>query len=137
MFDGLPERSPVRWLRAPHLHARNGTAHVHAKEKALSARNEIAQGIDPIVQRKAAISSLRAQQATEKTFEQAAQGYLAAHGDTWRNPKHRAQWKNTLETYAYPHMGKLLVRDVAQEHVMAALTPIWKTKTETATRLRG
>ena len=109
----------------------------HAKEKARTARNEIAQGIDPIAQRKAAISSLRTQQATEKTFEQAAEGYLAAHGDTWRNPKHRAQWKSTLETYAYPHMGKLLVRDVGQEQVLAALTPIWKTKTETATRLRG
>ena len=53
------------------------------------------------------------------------------------NPKHRAQWAATLQTYAYPHMGQLLVRDVGQEQVLAALTPIWKTKTETASRLRG
>ena len=109
----------------------------HAKEKARKARHDIEAGIDPIFQRKAVASALRAQQATEKTFEQAAQGYLDAHSDTWRNPKHRAQWAATLQTYAYPHMGQLLVRDVGQEQVLAALTPIWKTKTETASRLRG
>jgi len=108
-----------------------------AKEKARAARHEISQGIDPIVQRKVALSQLRAQQASAITFIQAAQAYLEAHSDTWRNPKHRAQWASTLETYAYPHMGKLLVRDIGQEHVIDALNPIWKTKTETATRLRG
>jgi integrase len=108
-----------------------------AREKARDAREEISKGIDPIAQRKAAISLLRSQQATEKTFEQAAKGYLEAHSDTWKSPKHRAQWASTLETYAYPFMGKLLVRDVAQEHVLNALEPIWKTKNETASRLRG
>lgn len=108
-----------------------------AKEKARRARDEIAQGIDPIAQRKAATSLLRAQQVMEKTFEQATEGFLEAHGDTWKNPKHRAQWASTLETYAYPFMGKLLVRDVAQEHVLNALEPIWKTKNETASRVRG
>lgn len=108
-----------------------------AREKARNARDEISQGIDPIAQRKEAASLLRTQQATEKTFEQAAQGFLEAHGDTWKNPKHRAQWASSLETYAYPFMGKLLVRDVAQEHVLSALDPIWKTKNETASRVRG
>ena len=108
-----------------------------AKEKARKARDDIVQGVDPIAQRKVASSLLRVQQATEKTFEQAAEGFLQAHGDTWKNPKHRAQWASTLETYAYPFMGKLLVCDVGQEHVLAALEPIWKTKNETASRLRG
>jgi integrase len=108
-----------------------------AREKARLARESIDQGIDPIVQRKATASLLIAQQATDKTFEQAAQGYLDAHSETWKNPKHRAQWTTTLETYAYPFMGKLLVRDVGQEHVLNALESIWKTKTETASRLRG
>lgn len=108
-----------------------------AREKARKARDEIAQGVDPIAQRKAATNQLQAQQATEKTFRQASEGYLAAHGDTWRNPKHRAQWAATLETYAFPVMGDLLVKDVVQEHVLSALEPIWKTKNETASRLRG
>ncbi|ATA53168.1 integrase [Variovorax boronicumulans] len=108
-----------------------------ARDKARAARDDIGQGIDPIMQRKAAASLLRAQQAAEKTFQQAADGFLEVHGDTWKNPKHRAQWISTLKTYAYPVMGNLLVRDVGQEHVLAALEPIWKTKNETASRLRG
>ncbi len=108
-----------------------------AREKARRARDEVEQGIDPIAQRKASISQLQARQATEKTFQQAAEGYLLAHSDTWKNAKHRAQWEATLKTYAYPPMGDLLVRDVGQEQVMAALEPIWKTKNETASRLRG
>ena len=108
-----------------------------AREKARTAKEQIDQGIDPIAQRVAVASSLKAQQATEITFEEAAQAYIDAHGDSWKNPKHRAQWGSTLQTYAYPHFGKLLVKDIAQEHVLKALEPIWKQKTETATRLRG
>ena len=108
-----------------------------ARDKARKARDDIVQGIDPIAQRNTASSLLRSQQATHKTFEQAAAGFLEAHGDTWKNPKHREQWATTLKTYAYPHMGKLSVCDVGQEHVLAALEPIWKTKNETASRLRG
>lgn len=108
-----------------------------AKEKARAARDSVAQGIDPIALRASLSSSLRAQQAAEKTFEQAAEAYIEAHADTWKNPKHRAQWSSTLNTYAYPQMGSLLVKDVAQEHVLSALEPIWRTKTETANRLRG
>ncbi len=108
-----------------------------AREKARNARSEISSGIDPIAQRDARASQLRARQATEKTFRQAAQAYVESHGDVWKNPKHRAQWGSTLETYAYPVMGELLVRDVTQEHVLSVLEPIWKLKNETASRLRG
>lgn len=72
-----------------------------------------------------------------KTFEEAAKAYMEAHEKAWKNPKHRAQWGSTLKTYAYPHIGSLLVKDIDQEHVMRVLEPIWATKTETATRLRG
>ena len=108
-----------------------------ARLKARNARDEISSGIDPIAQREAQASQLRARQATEKTFQQAAQAYIDTHGDVWKNPKHRAQWGTTLETYAYPVMGKLLVRDVSQVHVLNVLEPIWKSKNETASRLRG
>lgn len=111
--------------------------YAQAKEKARKARADIESGIDPIAQRKSAVSQLLAQQGQEKTFEQAAKGYLDSHGDSWRNPKHRAQWVSTLETYAFPVMGKLAVQDVALGHVLAVLEPIWKTKSETASRLRG
>lgn len=108
-----------------------------AREKARAAKEQIDQGIDPIMQRQTIASSLKAQQASQKTFKQAALAYIEAHGEGWKNPKHRAQWSATLQTYAYPHIGDLLVQDVGQDHVMKVLEPIWKTKTETASRLRG
>src|SRR5690606_34290493 len=53
------------------------------------------------------------------------------------NPKHRAQWAATLEKYVYGVIGNLGVEEVALSHVMEILDPIWTTKTETASRLRG
>jgi hypothetical protein len=108
-----------------------------AKERARVARDAVFQGLDPIAERHAALSRLRAASVNDKTFTEAAEAYIQAHGDSWKNDKHRAQWKSTLETYAYPEIGKLMVRDVQQEHVLRILEPIWKTKTETASRLRG
>lgn len=108
-----------------------------AREAARAAREQIRQGVDPIAQRAAQRSALKVHQASAKTFEQAARAYVESHEDAWKNPKHRAQWVATLETYVFPVMGALLVRDVDQEHVLRALEPIWKTKTETASRVRG
>lgn len=108
-----------------------------ARESARAARAAIEAGEDPILQRQRTQSALRASQATEKTFRWCAQQFIDAHSDTWRNAKHRAQWGSTLETYAYPLIGAMLVRDVTQAHVLAVLEPIWREKTETAKRLRG
>jgi len=108
-----------------------------AYDKAREAREKIEQGTDPILARKQVQSALIAAQATELTFSKAATAYIDAHSDTWRNAKHRQQWTTTIATYAEPVIGKMLVRDVAQTHILSILEPIWKTKTETATRLRG
>jgi integrase len=58
------------------------------------------------------------------------------HLPTWRNAKHAAQVITTLETYAFPLFGKASVADVATADVLAALTPIWTVKPETAKRVR-
>lgn len=108
-----------------------------AREAARQARAKVKQGIDPIEEARANQSLLKASQASAVTFEQCALKYIETHEATLKNAKSAQQWKNTLATYAYPEMGSLLVRDVALSHVLAVLEPIWKTKTETATRLRG
>ncbi len=108
-----------------------------AREKARRARELIAQGIDPIEQARAARSALQAAQARAVTFQEATYAYIDTHENGWRNAKHAAQWRATVEAYAFPVIGSLLVRDVSKEHVLAILQPIWKTKTETASRLRG
>jgi len=108
-----------------------------AREKARKAREDIVQGVDPIAQRAAAASALQAARGAETTFEQAARKFIESKSAEWKNAKHAAQWGATLETYAYPVIGSLQVRDVVLSHVVKILEPIWNTKTETATRLRG
>jgi integrase len=107
-----------------------------ARDAARRARDKIDNGIDPIEDRKALKSALRAQPKVV-TFKEAAKAYIAAHEATWKNSAHRKQWPSTLETYVYPVIGDLSVRDIAQHHVLEILEPIWNEKTETAKRVRG
>ncbi|XVJ70711.1 MAG: integrase arm-type DNA-binding domain-containing protein [Rhizobacter sp.] len=109
----------------------------NAREAARVARAKVKEGIDPIANARAARSALKAEQAAAKTFKTCALAYIEAHEAGWRNAKHAQQWRNTLDTYAYPVIGNLLVRDVGLPQVLSVLEPIWKKKTETASRLRG
>lgn len=108
-----------------------------AKEAARAARLKIKEGIDPIEATKAKKSALNAARAASMTFSEAAAAYIAAMEAEWTNDKHAAQWRNTLSTYADPVMGNIFVREIEQSQIMRVLEPIWLTKTETATRLRG
>jgi len=54
----------------------------------------------------------------------------------FRNEKHKAQWKSTLESYAAPLRAKP-VDTIGTDDVLAVLKPIWTTKAETASRVRG
>ena len=107
-----------------------------ARDKALAARKRLLDGIDPLEERQAQ-KAARAAKAGAMTFRQTADRYIAAHSASWRNEKHAAQWTSTLETYAYPVFGGVLVDAVETGHVMQALEPIWAKKPETASRLRG
>jgi len=108
-----------------------------AREKARGARSDLRMGVDPVEQRRQARSARQALKATQRTFADCAKAYIEAHSDGWRNAKHRAQWPATFETYVYPTMGAILVSEITQAHVLEVLRPIWKAKTQTATRLRG
>lgn len=108
-----------------------------ARESARDARDMIRRGIDPIETAKAARNALRASAAKAITFKEAAEAYMASQEAGWKSPKHRSQWSATLETYAYPVIGGLRVVDVELPHVLQVLEPIWTTKTETASRIRG
>ena len=81
--------------------------------------------------------SEREEDARALTFEQCATAYIEAHRDGWKNLKHASQWQNTLKQYAYPVFGPLPVRSIDTGLVLKVIEPIWKTKTETASRVRG
>jgi integrase len=71
------------------------------------------------------------------TFDKAAEAFLAAQEPSWKNPKHRQQWRNTLSAYASPVIGGKAVADITTEHLLEVLRPIWERIPETANRLRG
>lgn len=108
-----------------------------AREKAREARDKVERGVDPVEERKAAKAKLIEARRKGMLFSEAVDKALAAKLDAFRNEKHRAQWRSTLDNYALPEIGALPVGKIDTAAVLRCLQPIWATKTETATRLRG
>lgn len=108
-----------------------------ARDKARAARDLIASGVDPIEEKRAAKAALRVAQAALVTFDEAARRWHDSKRHEYRNDKHAAQVLTTITTYASPVIGGLPVSAITLAHVMQVLEPIWKEKTETASRLRG
>lgn len=104
-----------------------------AREKAADARKLLNAGSDPILAKRIQETKI----ADSHSFQECAQKYIDTYSSTWKNPKHRNQWKNTLTTYAYPVIGEINVKDVELHHIKTILEPIWHNKNETASRLRG
>ena len=108
-----------------------------ARTKATECRGLRQEGVDPIDVRKKARDQARLDAASTLTFKDAASSYIDAHQAGWRNPKHIWQWGATLTTYANPIIGDLSLHLIDTTLVLKVLEPIWPTKPETASRLRG
>ena len=93
--------------------------------------------VDPIEARKDALSKAKIEAARSVTFKDEHLAYIEAHRADWQNPKHIEQWTNSIATYVYPVFGEVPVQDVDTALVVKALEPIWSTKPETASRVRG
>jgi integrase len=108
-----------------------------ARRLAGDARRERQAGIDPIEARRGKRLELQRQAVPAMSFRQCAEAYIAAHQVGWRSAAHARQWPATLAAYAYPVFGNLSVAAIDINLVMRVLEPLWLTKTETASRLRG
>lgn len=108
-----------------------------ARERALECRRLLLDGVDPISQRQEAAKERKLADLRVLTFQEAAGKYIAANKAGWKNEKHAAQWTATLKTYVYPVFGDVAVAAVDVGLVLKVLEPIWTTKAETASRLRG
>lgn len=108
-----------------------------ARERAREARRLLLDGIDPIDRRRQERQTRQLEATKATTFADAVERYLLSHERSWRNDKHRAQWRATLSTYALPEIGKLPLGDIDTPLVLKILSPIWSVKPETASRLRG
>jgi integrase len=99
-----------------------------ARNMARDYRKAAREGRDPIAERKRDIAVPTFQEAIQKVFD--------LHEPSWRNKKHAAQFRSTLEQYASPFWGSKKISDVTSQDVMQALMPIWLNKAETARRVK-
>lgn len=108
-----------------------------ARNKIIEKKQLLLNGVDPIDERRRIKTQFITEKARTVLFSECAHQYIKAKKSEWKNAKHAAQWTSTMEQYAFPVVGNLPVSQIDQGLVMKILEPIWKTKTETATRVRN
>ena len=107
-----------------------------ARDKARDAKAKLEAGIDPIAERKVIQAELMAASRRGLTFAEALDRYAAEKTKEFSTERYRIQWKASVERYAVPELGGMLVQDISMQDVLRVLQPIWTTKTETATKVR-
>jgi hypothetical protein len=115
----------------------NDVTLAEARETARKYRKLVKDGIDPINHRDAERAKNLAANATVMTFDEAAEIYIRQHRTAWKSAIRASQCETTLRTYASPIIGRMPVADIGTPHVMKGIEPIWLTKPETASRVRG
>jgi integrase len=99
-----------------------------ARERARAIRSQVEMGLDPLFERRKAKGI--------PTFREAASKVLAANRKTWKNEKSEAQWTQSLDAYAFPHVGSVKVNEITGRMIRNLLAEIWLSKPETARRVR-
>jgi integrase len=108
-----------------------------ARDAAAEARALIRERKDPIEHRQQERTAARVEASRAITFKAYAEQFISGREASWKNPRHRQAWRNSLRDYAYPVIGHMPIADVDTAAVLQVLRPIWSTKTETASRVRG
>ena len=108
-----------------------------ARDLAGRNRQLIAEGKDPLAEKRAAQAEARASRAKGQTFAECAATYIEDHKPEWKNEKHIQQWTNTIRDYVSPVIGKRPISEITTADIVRILKPIWQTKNETASRIRG
>jgi Arm DNA-binding domain len=108
-----------------------------AREKARWCRQVLSDGKDPIDVRDAERSAAKADKSKSATFQWCSVQYMKLREPGWRNAKHRQQWTNTPGVYVNPVIGSVQVDAITTDMILKILAPIWATKNETASRIRG
>ena len=107
-----------------------------ARERAVTARAMLRAGQDPVAVKAGQRVTTMLATAKAMTFAGAAAAYIEAHTAAWR-PATATQWKKTFSLHVLPVIGALPVRAIDTPAVMRVLTPLWSTKTETASSIRN
>jgi integrase len=108
-----------------------------ARKRAQTARQRLADGIDPLAAKQQAKANAKLAAQKTLTFRAAARRYAVQHEAKWTNPKHRAAFLRSLEAHVFPILGDMDVATIDTADVLRCLEPIWATKSVTADRTRG
>jgi len=108
-----------------------------ARQIAQEARTLIAKGQNPLTSKLAQKAQIKALERKKITFRDFAITCVADKQSEWSSDKHAAQWTYSLEKFAFPVIGEMALDEIDTDDILKILTPIWKSKTETASRLRG
>ncbi len=108
-----------------------------ARDQSALYRSQLLNGLDPLAVRDAERRAQQLDEARSITFADVAKQYIDSHRSGWANAKHADQWSSTVATYCGPVLGHVPIADINTELVLKCIEPIWSTKTETATRVRG
>jgi integrase len=107
-----------------------------ARKLALEQREHLIRGDDPLELRQSKKDAARSDVLEAVLFKDAAKAYLDLYAPTWKNAKHRQQWRNTLDQYATHSLGSRRALAITQADITETLAPIWTQKPETASRVK-
>ena len=99
----------------------------HARERAIGNRLAIANGRNPLAEKR---------RARIPTFRKAAEATFQANLPRWRDGKTAKNWMQGMEKRAFPVIGDMRVDRVGREDVLRILKPVWTTHPEVARKLR-
>lgn len=108
-----------------------------ARQIAQEARTLIAKGQNPLTSKLTQKAQIKALERKKIKFRVFALTCVADKQSEWSSDKHAAQWVYSLEKFAFPVIGEMALDEIDTDDILKILTPIWKSKTETASRLRG
>ena len=98
-----------------------------ARELALANRLAVAEGRDPLAEKK---------RAATPTFREAAQATFEANRPRWRDSKTARNWMQGMEKRAFPVIGNMRVDRIRREDVLRILKPVWTVHPDVARKLR-
>ena len=102
-----------------------------ARKRCADNRTAIANGIDPVIERKE-----RSRVVSVPTLREATQAYYELHLPNLKNGKHRASWMQVLGCHAMPTLGDIPVDRIDGPSVLGVLIPVWTSRPPTARRVR-
>ncbi len=99
-----------------------------ARQRAAGNRTAVADGRDPLAERR--------KSKGVPSFQEVSESYLLANAPRWKNRKTAINWRGQMEKYAYPVFGQVRIDRVDRIDVLGILTPIWTSKPAAGRKLR-